>query len=625
MLRVKLVGDLNEFKAGLEALLPEISMVNSDDGIPVTVQKGDHLVAKLSPSAGAIEYGEKVQFFRALSLLSQFGTSCDVEETPCFDKNGIMFDMSRNAVMKPVTVEFYLRKMALMGLNLGMMYTEDTYEVENYPYFGYLRGAYSKQELRALDDYADMLGIELVPCIQTLAHLERALHWEEMQNLRDTPHVLLVDSEETYAFIAQIVKDATEPYRSRRIHIGMDEAGFLGLGRYLKKHGYHTSHELMIKHLNRVNEIIKSMNLEPMIWSDMFFSSSSPTYFYYDLESVIPQEVIDQVPENISLVYWHYAGIEERYYDKMIERHRLFKSKTIFAGGLCTWIGPIIKYDIAIASTVLALKHCKAQNIREVFATAWGDNGQECNLLAALYGLQVYAEIGYKGAYDETETKARFRACTGADGQAFLDISKLDSVEGAVSPPNEQGADPCKYVIYDDPLLPQFEKDTEKFALASYYEKMIPLFEKHRDQNPQFALLFDFYVKYAKVMSQKCFWHENASKCVAEKDRAMAKTLADGVPDLIDSIKKLRDVWENLWFSTNKPYGFDVIEGRLGGLIARMETARIHMAQFANGETDSIPGLSDEKLPYLYFQKEGELGSINCWGYNISNGYTGYC
>lgn len=30
--------------------------------------------------------------------------------------------------------------MAMMGLNLGMMYTEDTYEVPGQPYFGYQRG-----------------------------------------------------------------------------------------------------------------------------------------------------------------------------------------------------------------------------------------------------------------------------------------------------------------------------------------------------------------------------------------------------------------------------------------------------------------------------------------------------
>ena len=48
-------------------------------------------------------------------------------------------------------------------MNLGMMYTEDTYEVPGQPYFGYQRGRYSADELRALDDYAICWASSFVP------------------------------------------------------------------------------------------------------------------------------------------------------------------------------------------------------------------------------------------------------------------------------------------------------------------------------------------------------------------------------------------------------------------------------------------------------------------------------
>jgi hypothetical protein len=44
--------------------------------------------------------------------------------------------------------------MALMGLNMLQLYTEDTYEIENEPFFGCLRGKYTAKELSAIDDYA---------------------------------------------------------------------------------------------------------------------------------------------------------------------------------------------------------------------------------------------------------------------------------------------------------------------------------------------------------------------------------------------------------------------------------------------------------------------------------------
>ena len=44
-------------------------------------------------------------------------------------------------------------------------------------FLGALLARFSQAELRELNQYADALGIEMIPCIQTLGHLNRALHW----------------------------------------------------------------------------------------------------------------------------------------------------------------------------------------------------------------------------------------------------------------------------------------------------------------------------------------------------------------------------------------------------------------------------------------------------------------
>lgn len=49
----------------------------------------------------------------------------------------------------------------------SQLYTEDTYEIEGEPFFGYLRGPYTHQELNEIDQYAFDLGIEAVPCSQS--------------------------------------------------------------------------------------------------------------------------------------------------------------------------------------------------------------------------------------------------------------------------------------------------------------------------------------------------------------------------------------------------------------------------------------------------------------------------
>lgn len=82
-----------------------------------------------------------------------------------FDTAGFMLDCSRNAVPTLAYLKEWVRRMALFGYNLLMLYTEDTYQLEGEPFFGYQRGGYSKEEIHELDDYAALFGIELVPCI----------------------------------------------------------------------------------------------------------------------------------------------------------------------------------------------------------------------------------------------------------------------------------------------------------------------------------------------------------------------------------------------------------------------------------------------------------------------------
>ena len=81
---------------------------------------------------------------------------------------------------------------ASVGMNTLMLYTEDTYEVPGYPYFGALRGRYTAEELKETGCVrCQTLGVELIPCIQSLGHLQQPLLWPVMSELRDTSDIVL--------------------------------------------------------------------------------------------------------------------------------------------------------------------------------------------------------------------------------------------------------------------------------------------------------------------------------------------------------------------------------------------------------------------------------------------------
>ena len=123
---------------------------------------------------------------------------------------GTMIDCSRNAVASVESVKKWIDLTSSIGYNTLMLYTEDTYEVSGEPYFGYMRGRYSREELRGLDAYAKNKNMELIPCIQTLAHLNALNRWPEYKEHFDVDDILLncVGALLGYAVFSRCLRDA---------------------------------------------------------------------------------------------------------------------------------------------------------------------------------------------------------------------------------------------------------------------------------------------------------------------------------------------------------------------------------------------------------------------------------
>lgn len=592
------------WEEALSELREDLGIELGGAGIDVTCVPGDELAVESDGKSVTLTWAAPIQFYRAVSLIPLPLTACSIREKARFQSSGIMFDCSRNAVLKPQALRFFFRKMALMGLNLGMMYTEDTYEVPGQPFFGYKRGRYTYDELKALDDYASLFGIELCPCIQTLGHLKRILHWPAYHHLRDNDEVLLADLDETYELLDQMIHAATAPYRSKRIHLGMDEAYGVGLGAHLARYGYEDPHSVIGRHLSRVLGICDKYGLHAMMWSDMYFHLDGRNYHSPGLPSEKAKAAVDP---RITLMYWDYYQPKEEAYADALYKHAQFPAPTVFAGGIWTWIGPAPDYPTTLQNTVSGLTACAKANIPLALATAWGDNGGECNLTAALLGLQLYGELTFRPDYDEDELARRFRRCCHADAQAFLDLSLLNYMPGMKDNPSDP-VNACKFMLYQDPLIQLFEADTAGYAMAEHFGSLVTRYARYALENPDYALLFDFYTALANALALKSVWHEQAGDAVRSRNREQAAALADGIPATVEALDTLRVVWRRLWESTNKPNGFEIIEVRMGGIAARMATAGEKMRAFALGQVDTIPELEEQAL----ITKRRPNGSIIC-------------
>ena len=235
MITMRFAGVDDRFLPGLCAFGKRYGFAVGDGGLTVTVKQNGEprlTVSRKGDSVG-IGIGKPVHLFRALGLLLEHiaDENYSVDETDRFDNNGVMYDGSQaSSLLSVETCKRYLLMLAAMGLNAFLLYTENTFDLPDEPYWGYMRPRYSKEDFKEIDDFAYALGIEVVPCVQTLGHLSEAIKWRPYSDFSDTPSTLLAGDERTYALIEKIVCRTSECFRSKRIHIGMDEAWGLGRG-----------------------------------------------------------------------------------------------------------------------------------------------------------------------------------------------------------------------------------------------------------------------------------------------------------------------------------------------------------------------------------------------------------
>lgn len=512
-----------------------------------------------------------------------------------FEKVGLMIDCSRNAVMRPEFVKDFIDITSELGYNRLMLYTEDTYEVDNEPFFGHLRGRYSKAELKELDAYARAKGVELVPCIQTLAHLGALMKWNCYNEICDCNDILLAGEERTYELIENMFKTIAECFSSRTMNVGMDEAWMLGKGKYLDRHGVCDRVEILLTHLKRVSEIAKKYGFTLQMWGDMFFHLASSGY--HGSNPSIPDDVAkaisEKIPDNVKLVYWDYYSKSKEHYDDRLREFQKLDPDTAFAGGFWTWAGFAPKNAFSLGCSKAAVEGCIDRGVKEVFFTMWGDCGGECSRLAVLPSL-FYISGLLKGKA-EGEIKAEFEEKYGIAFDDFI-LLDLPFVEDSCSNPE-------RYFLYNDPFLGRYDsvvKGVENEWFAQMADRLRPL-ESHE----RFGYLFTTQRTLCEVLAIKAELGVRTRKAYLERDMEAIKVLIGDYSTLMERVEDFYEALEYQWMTENKPHGFDVQDIRLGGLKQRISHCTERLEDFVCGETDRIEELEE---PVLHpFGADGEL------------------
>lgn len=542
----------------------------------------------------SIEYGRLSSLFRGLTLIKERSSETQYEVTfhQKFDTNGLMLDCSRNGVMKNEKVKEMILISALMGHNRLLLYTEDTYELDKYPYFGYLRGGYSKEDIKEFVAYGESFGVELIPCIQTLGHLYHALKWSPLSELKDGEDSMMVDLPKTYEFIEDILKFCRECFKSTDIHIGMDESFEMGLRRYIGKFGYQNRVEMFSRHLRKLIEMCKKYDFVPMIWSDMYFRLNSPTEDYY-IDKPLPDETVRLIPPEVKLVYWDYYHPHKQDYLNMIKYHKQASNTVVFAGGSWRWIGFTPEIRLSIEYTKSALEACYEEGIKDVFTTAWGDDGNECSFFTILPVLAEASVMNYS-EYNSNDIDSLVRAISGDGVEDFL---ALDLPNMLIENNDVAHYNPSKYLFYQDVLLGMFDFHV-KDCFSRKYAKFAGILAEKAQKSEKYGYMYLNLSNLCKVLSIKVDLGVRIRKAYKQKDLNALRSIVKEIDNLLVELDKFHVSLEEQWLKECRVFGFEVLDGRIGFLRNRIVFAKERILEYLDGKIDKIEELEKEILPF---------------------------
>ncbi len=503
----------------------------------------------------------------------------------------VMLDCSRNAVPNERSLKNFIDVIADMGYNELQLYLEDTYEVEGEPYFGYLRGRFSAEGLKRIDKYAQSKGIELVPSIQTLAHLPRIFRWARYGELRDADDILLCDEEKTYEFLEKCFATISACFSSKKLAIGMDEAHDLGLGAHLKKHGYEPSIQIFLRHLNRVVALAEKYGFQPMMWSDMFFRVENNGEYYLK-NPQISDEAVQRKPKGVDLIYWEYNIREEDVYRGMLSAHKKFGKAPRWAAASWCYTGFVPNYDYTYAALEKAFPVMRETGVEEYMLTLWGDDGMETPKMANLPVLYAFAELA-KGESMQNIQRT-FGEKYGISWEAFHRLNLPNDID---EPKQELDVyDPNKYMLYNDYFAGIFDSTVANGASQKYAQYAKALLEISNDQ--AYGYLFETAGKLCKVSAEKYALGIETRKYYRLGDREAMKSVVARYDHALEAIEEFYQAFKKQWLIENTAFGLEVHTARMGGLMQRTKDCKQFLQEWIVGARKKIDELEEDIIEF---------------------------
>ena len=608
----------NEYQYIKEEVL---KFVKSDFSGDIVTEEFNGINVKFDGVNAIIGCGSKVQFARGVFLLAQNYKNgpFEITQKPCFKVLNSQLDVARNGIFTLDAIKKWVVGTAALGYTHFELFMEDSYELEGYPRFGYMRGRYSKEELKEINKICESMGVEVIPAVQTLAHFEQYLQWREGAAIANTPRMLLVDEPKTYELIEKAFALMRECFpNSKTLSIMLDEAAGTGQGKHAIIYGPEDDMTVYKRHATRVIELCRKYNFEPIMSGDMLIRLKSPKHDHYDPNVVLGPEDAKGLPEDAIILYWDYGHLTKEHYVHFIKEYQKIGRKLEMGGAIRTWEGftedTVLSYDAMVQFAAAAVE-CGEERFS---AYTYGDNGSETNFMYSLGSFAIFSEYCYRGL--ECTKEDIFAAgdfLTKIPYQNRMDIGRIYSdyhVGYSLSKRYMLGDifyNLVNCAVTTDGKEIDFINNKEQYDKVygdmCFAENKAKEFMGKCDEGYDYYELCYYIAKLSRIKFEMLNKIRPAYK---NGDKEYLRLIAEEkIPEFIYNMGIFKELFKKDWLKDKKPFGIESVLLRLAASIEQAYFRQQQITAYLNGEIDKILELEEE----IVTDKVRIWGSSRCF------------
>ena len=252
-----------------------------------------------------------LQIFKSVDKKLSF-TPVMILDYPDLLIRGISDDISRGQAPKISNLKKFIKDLSHYKINhYYLVYMHDMYQYHNHPEIGKSRGAYSKEDLSELYNFAKKYFIDLIPIFQTTGHWDNILHKKDYWNYGEFPgaNSLNIANQDIYNLLDEMISQLRESFKSDYFHIACDESwdvGKLASKQYIEKLGIGKAY---LEHYIKVYNIAKKHGYDKII-------------IYHDI-ALKHDVILENLPKDLIIMYWNYRSKQKHPIVDKIKKNNL--------------------------------------------------------------------------------------------------------------------------------------------------------------------------------------------------------------------------------------------------------------------------------------------------------------